>query len=140
VKKYLLTLLIISLAISACTAGNGQASASVIGSWKLTSFGPAASPKPAVPDTQAGLTFNQDGSIIGNSGCNGFGGSYQLEGDKITFSEVVSTLMACDTPRMEQESAVHQVLTDTATYQIAGNTLTLTNNDMVLVFTSASYP
>ena len=41
--------------------------------------------------------------------------------------------MACEEPRMEQEQAVHQVLTDTATFEIEGNTLTLTNNDMVLV-------
>jgi heat shock protein HslJ len=43
--------------------------------------------------------------------------------------------MACDDPRMAQEDAVQQVLTDTATFKIEGNTLTLTNNDMVLVLT-----
>ena len=48
--------------------------------------------------------------------------------------------MACDDARMQQESSVHQVLTDTATYKIEGSTLTLTNNDMVLVLTKASYP
>jgi heat shock protein HslJ len=58
-----------------------------------------------------------------------------VEGDQITFSEIVSTLMACDDPRMEQEDAVRQVLTDTATFTIEGNTLTLTNNEMVLVLT-----
>jgi heat shock protein HslJ len=140
VKKYLLTLLVISLAISACTAGNGQPSASVLGSWKLTSFGPPASPIPAVPDTEAGITFNQDGTVTGNSGCNGFGGNYKVEGDKISFDQITSTLMACDEPRMSQEDVVHQVLADTATYKIEGNSLTLSNNGMVLVFTTASYP
>ena len=140
VKKYLLTLLLISLAISACTAGNGQASASILGSWKLTSFGPPSSPIPAVPDTEAGIMFNQDGTVSGNSGCNGFGGTYKVDDDRITFSQITSTLMACDEPRMSQEDVVHQVLTDTATYKIEGNTLTLTNNGMVLVFTTASYP
>ena len=137
-KKYLLSLLVISLALSACAAGNGQSS--LIASWKLTAFGPAASPTPAVADTEAGLAFNKDGTITGNSGCNGFGGNYEVDGDKITFSEVVSTLMACDDPRMEQEGVVQQVLTNTATYKIEGNTLTLNNNNMVLVFTSASNP
>jgi heat shock protein HslJ len=47
--------------------------------------------------------------------------------------------MLCEL-RMDQETAVYQVLTDTATYTIEGNTLTLTNNDMVLVFTRGSYP
>jgi heat shock protein HslJ len=36
---------------------------------------------------------------------------------------------------MAQEEAVHKVLTDTATFKIEGDTLTLTNNDMVLVLT-----
>jgi heat shock protein HslJ len=138
VKKYLLTLLIFTLAMAACTAGNE--SASLIGAWKLTSYGPVASPKPAVADTEAGLTFNQDGTITGNSGCNGFGGNYKVEDDKVTFDQITSTLMACDQARMEQESAVHQVLTGTVTYKIEGSTLTLTNNDMALVLTKASYP
>ena len=137
-KKYLLTILIFTLAITACTAGNG--SASLIGSWNLTSFGPAASPTPAVADSGASLTFNQDGTITGNSGCNGFGGNYKIDDDKVTFSEVVSTLMACDEAHMQQEGVVHQVLTDTATYKLEGNTLTLNNNDVVLVFTKLSYP
>jgi heat shock protein HslJ len=80
-----------------------------------------------------GLTFNEDGTVTGTSGCNEFGGNYTVEGDQITFSEVVSTLKLCDAPLMEQEEAMQQVMTETATYQIEGNTLTITNNDKVLV-------
>ena len=138
-KKSFLTLLILSLALVACTAGDGG-TASLIGSWKLTAYGPANSATPAVPDTQAGITFNNDGTVTGNSGCNGFGGGYKVDDDKITFSEIVSTLMACDDARMQQEAAVHQVLTDTATYKIEGNRLTLGNYGMVLLLTAASYP
>jgi len=126
-------LLIICLAISACTAKNEGSTASLIGSWKLTSYSRADVLTPAVTDTEAGLTFKDDGTVTGSSGCNGFGGSYTVEDDKITFSEITSTLMACDDARMAQEGAVHQVLTDTATFKIEGNTLTLTNNDVVLV-------
>jgi len=133
VKKYLITLLIICLAISACTTKNEGSAASLIGSWKLTSYSRADVLTPAVTDTEAGLTFKDDGTVTGSSGCNGFGGSYTVEDDKITFSEITSTLMACDDARMAQEGAVHQVLTDTATFKIEGNTLTLTNNDVVLV-------
>jgi heat shock protein HslJ len=101
----------------------------------LVSYGSAAAPTPAVPDTEAGLTFNEDGTVTGNSGCNGLGGDYTVEGDQITFGQIVSTLIACDDPRMAQEDAVHKVLTETARYKIEGSTLTLTNNDMVLVLT-----
>jgi heat shock protein HslJ len=140
-KKYLLTLLIISLAISACTAQTTQepsASASLIGAWKLTAYGPAAAPTPAVQGVEAGLTFNQDGTVSGSSGCNGLGGDYTVAGDQITFGEFVSTLMACDEPIMAQEESAHKVMTGTATYKIEGNTLTITKNDMVLVLTQSA--
>jgi heat shock protein HslJ len=133
VKKYLLILFVIVLAISACTAE--EPAASLTGAWKLTAYGPVNAPAAAVEEAEAGLTFNEDGTVTGNSGCNGLGGTYTVEGDQVTFSEIVSTLMACEDPRMAQEAAVHQVLTDTATYKIEGNTLTLTNNDRVLVLT-----
>jgi heat shock protein HslJ len=135
VKKYLLILFLIALAISACTTEGAGASPSLTGAWKLTSYGPTGVQIHGVDDAEAGLTFNEDGTVTGNSGCNGLGGTYTVEGDQVTFSEVVSTLMACDDPRMAQEDAVQQVLTDTATYKIEGNKLTLTNNDMVLVLT-----
>jgi heat shock protein HslJ len=133
VKKYLLVLLIICLAISACAAEGSPAS--LTGSWKLDSYGPADATVPAVADTEAGLTFNEDGTLNGDSGCNGMSGTYTLEGDQITFSEIISTAMACDDPRMEQEDAVRQVLSGAATFTIEGDTLTLTNNDRVLVLT-----
>jgi heat shock protein HslJ len=135
-KKYLLTLLLISLAISACSAQNGgDSSASLIGSWKLVAYGPANAPIPAVEGVEAGLTFEADGKATGTSGCNGLGGDYTVAGDQITFGEFVSTLMACDDPIMAQEGAAYKVMTGTATYKIEGDTLTITNDDMVLVFT-----
>ena len=149
-KKYLLILLEIALAISACSAqGTEQsestqenqiteepsASTSLLGAWTLTAYGPAGAPTPAVVGTQAGLTFNEDGTVNGNSGCNGLGGDYTVEGDQITFGEFVSTLMACDAPIMMQEDAVKKVMTGTAEYRIEGNTLTITNNDNVLILT-----
>jgi heat shock protein HslJ len=133
VKKILLTLFVISLAISACAAQ--ESSEALIGAWKLSSYGPADAQTPAVPDTEAGLTFNSDGTVSGSSGCNGLGGDYTVDGDQITFGEFVSTLIACEDPIMVQEDAMHQVLNGTATYMIEGNTLTLTNNDMVLILT-----
>ncbi len=132
-KKVLLSLFIISLAISACTAR--QSPASLTGSWKLTSYGPANAPTPAVAGTEAGLTFKDDGTLTGNSGCNGFGGSYTVDGSQVTFKDIISTLMACDDPRMAQEKVVHTVLAETATFKIEGNTLTITKDDMLLVLT-----
>lgn len=155
-KKYLLILFVIALTLSACSAQGTQQStesgstpeqpestqvppASLIGAWKLTAYGPAGAPTPAVEGAAAGLTFNEDGTVSGTSGCNGLGGDYSVAGNQITFGEFVSTLMACDAPIMEQEDAAHKVMTGTATYEIEGDTLTINNNDMVLVLTRGEY-
>jgi heat shock protein HslJ len=136
VKKYLLTLFVIGLVIAACSAQTtDEPEASLLGAWKLTSYGPASSPAPAVEDTEAGITFNEDGTVAGNSGCNGFGGNYTVEGDQVTFSEIVSTLMACEEPLMSQEGIVLEVMAGSPTYTIDGNSLTLTGNGNVLVLT-----
>src|SRR5215212_3461223 len=157
-KKYLPMLVIFALALSACSAqstpqnvpqgtepstNTGQQSAtdepaaseSLLGAWKLTAYGPASAPAPAAEGVDAGLTFNEDGTITGTSGCNGLGGDYTVEGDQITFGEFASTLMACDEPIMKQEEAAHKVMTGSAAYKIEGDTLTITKDDMVLVLT-----
>ena len=137
-KKYWLILFIFSLFMVACSSqGTDQPSApaSLTGAWKLTAYGSADAPIPAVEGADAGLTFNEDGTVTGSSGCNGLGGDYTVEANEITFGEFVSTLMACEDPLMAQEDAARQVLTDTATYHVVGTTLTLANNGMVLVLT-----
>ena len=134
-KRNLMILLSLSLLITACASGK---SATLAGTWKLTAYGPKDSPSPAVPDADATLSFGNDGSVSGSGGCNSLGGTYETDGSQITFNEITSTLMACDDARMAQESAVTQVLAGTAEYAIDGNTLTLTNDDMVLVFTAAN--
>ena len=130
-KKYLLILFVTVLALTACSAE--ETSTSLVGSWRLTSYGAPDALSPAVEGAEAGITFNEDGTLTGNSGCNGYGGNYTVEGNQITFTEIVSTLIFCDEPLGGQEEAVYQVLTETATYEIEGNTLTITNNDRVLV-------
>ncbi|HJS19969.1 MAG TPA: META domain-containing protein [Anaerolineales bacterium] len=135
-KKVWPILMLLGSLLAACAPQQ----ASLTGSWTLTAYGPQSSTIPAVADSQAGLTFNEDGSVTGNSGCNGLGGTYEVDGDQITFSPFVSTLMACDDPIMSQEGAMHQVLNGTVSYAIDGDVLTLTNDSMVLVFTSASNP
>lgn len=134
-KRVLLLMLSIIMFLTACGA---KQSAALAGTWKLSAYGPKASPTPAVTGAEATLTFENSDRVMGNGGCNSLGGTYKVNGDQITFSDIVSTLMACEDARMAQEGAVAKVMTGTATYEIKDNTLTLTNGDMVLIFTSAS--
>lgn len=134
-KNYLLFLLIAILVLTGCS---GQ-ERSLVGTWNLSAYGPIT----AVSGSQASITFNEDGTLSGTSGCNGFGGEYTVDGDEITFSGLVSTLMACDEPLMSQEGAMFQVLNGTVAYRIEGDMLTITNAGMTLVFVASdvtSYP
>ena len=131
-KKYsFLLLVVICLMMTACAAGD----AGVNGSWKLISYGSSNSLVPAVPNVDAVFSFD-DGVLSGNSGCNSFRGDYKVNGDQITFGSVAFTEMGCPSPQMEQESVVQQVLTGAGSFKIEVNTLTITNQNMLLVFES----
>jgi len=129
-KKALLlytTLFVIAgLTLAACA---GSASASVVGDWKLVSYGSPTSQTPAAPNVEAFVTFGSDGKLNGNVGCNSFSGDYKVDGNTITFGPIISTMMACANPIMEQESAVFSVFANSATFKIDRNILTITSAD-----------
>lgn len=80
------------------------------------------------PLAGAEITLNiEEDSLGGNSGCNVYGGSYQVDGDgRIEMSEIFSTLMAClEDGVMEQEAAYNQALYDAASFELADNGQTL---------------
>lgn len=131
-KKYLLVFLMTILTLTACASQ----SSTLTGSWKLVAYGPLEAMTPAVSDADANLTFGDDGTVGGNSGCNSLGGEYQVEGNVITFGELTSTLMACDEARTAQESAFTQVLNGDAEFEIEDETLAITKDGMALVFSS----
>ncbi len=58
---------------------------------------------------QATISFG-DGRISGNSGCNGFGGSYRFARGTLTAGPLISTKMACLGPVMIEEQAILQLL------------------------------
>src|SRR5262245_36266641 len=133
-KKYLQLLLLVSLILSACTSQDK----SLVGSWNLTAYGPVRLTSPVVTDSPASITINEAETLNGNSGCNRFGGESQVEGDKVTFSGLVSTLIACEEPIMSQEGAMFKVLSGVASYNIEENTLTLTSDGTLLVFAEST--
>jgi putative lipoprotein len=73
----------------------------------------------------ATMTFEPD-RVTGNGGCNGYGGTYVVEGSKITFMEIVSTLMACDDPKMAVETPFLGALQGDGTFTVTGDTLVIT--------------
>ena len=74
--------------------------------------------------------------VSGASGCNGFGGTYTLDGARITFGPLMGTMMACPQPAMSIERAVRKALTGAVPYTLVGDTLTFTAEATTLVFTA----
>ena len=105
--------------------------------WTLTSLitGDAVS---SVPEgVIANITFNDDGTVAINPGCNSGGGTYAVDGDSISFSDLITTEMACLGPAMDVEAAVIAVLSaDEITFAIDASTLTLMATDIGLQFTA----
>lgn len=90
-------------------------------SWTLVDLGGQA----ARTDTQVTIRF-EDGRLGGTDGCNRYGTSYTADGGKLTVDKnVVSTMMACSEPIMEQASAYIAALTQAAAYKVEGGQLTL---------------
>lgn len=127
----ILTLILVtSLALASCTAGGISNTTNLVGSsWKLVSYGSSNNPTAAVPDSTTSLIFAKDGKLTGNVGCNSFSGDYKANGSQVTFGQIVTTLMACSDPVMQQETAVLKVLSGTASFKVDSGKLVITSED-----------
>jgi len=128
-KTALLLITHFVFAISIVTACSGRDSASLVGDWKLVSYGDTTNPTPAAPNVETSINFNSNGQFGGNVGCNSFGADYKVSSSQITFGSVVSTLMFCY-ETSAQESAVLGILSDKVVkYHIDAELLTITSSD-----------
>jgi heat shock protein HslJ len=95
--------------------------------WKLMTLDgkPAESPAGA---REIHFVLHRAGlRMSGFSGCNGISGTYRIEGDKITFTDIAGTLMAC-TNSMEVERRIQEMFSKVTGWRISGETLQLTNS------------
>ncbi len=66
--------------------------------------------EPVAENTRVTVLFGADGAVSGRGGCNSFTGSYEVDGEGLSFGPLASTMMACVDPVMEQEQRFHQML------------------------------
>lgn len=126
--KIIITLILTALAVMTLAACASSASRQSLTAspWLLTELN-GESP---LPDTTINAEFDEEGMVSGSSSCNSYSTTYTINGDQLTFGEqIITTMMACLEPVMEQENAYLQVLRDTATFEIDGNNLTLYDAD-----------
>jgi heat shock protein HslJ len=90
-------------------------------SWLLLTLGG----KEPLADTQITLSFDGD-RLSGSDGCNRYGGSYLADGEQISVGgDLLSTMMACAEPVMQQASAYQAALKQAASFAVVGQELTL---------------
>ena len=109
--------------------------------WSLLSYiSGSGSLSAVVPGSQVTAEFNS-GQVGGSAGCNSYSGLYEADGSSLSVGQLVSTLMACEEPLMQQESAFLAALGKTASYQIVEGQLSLLDAQgaVILIF-SADIP
>lgn len=125
--------LFFAVLLSACSGSSSLSAAGLEGDWTLV----ALNGKAPVAGSKVTASFN-NGEVGGNTGCNSYGGQYKVSGEKITFSAIFQTEMACMDPEgvMDQESAYTQALGQVASFTIADGKLQLQNaaGDVVLEY------
>jgi heat shock protein HslJ len=92
--------------------------------WMLTQLGDA--PVTVVPEQRVPyfILNSETRRVIGSGGCNRLMGSYELNGDHLTFSQMAGTMKACRLG-METDKAFLQALTQVDTWKITGQRLEL---------------
>jgi heat shock protein HslJ len=122
--KHLFSLLLITS--TALAMETNSTSFTLPGSaWQVDTFA-GQSPLTEHPIT---FEFDTEGNIAGHASCNRFGGSCQIEGDKIKVGPLRSTRRACEPDVMEQEYKFLALLGAAATWSLDGDNLVLTTPD-----------
>jgi heat shock protein HslJ len=94
--------------------------------WRLATLGPVGAETGVVAGTTVTLKLGEDGRVSGSTGCNSYGGTYQVRGDNISFSRIVSTRRAClDQNANEQEHRFLSILETANRFRLASNRLTI---------------
>src|SRR5215510_782023 len=94
--------------------------------WRLVSFGPAGAEASLVAGTTVTLKFGADGRASGSTGCNSYGGTYQVRGDNISFGRLISTKRAClDQNANQQEQRFLAALEAANRFRLTSNRLTI---------------
>ncbi|MFN4113055.1 MAG: META domain-containing protein [Sphingomonadaceae bacterium] len=107
--------------LAACAMmGNAETPQLAGTEWRFVAIDGQA---PVSDRARMGFTAKQ---ISATAGCNGIGGTWKLEGERLVGGPYASTMMFCD-GLMEQERAIGDLLAEQPMVSITSNRLTLTS-------------
>jgi heat shock protein HslJ len=106
--------------------------------WLLESYGNGQAPSQVLAGTSITLNFGLEAkTVVGTAGCNSYGSECSVSGQSIQFSNFYQTEVECNRPTglMDQERQYLALLTQSVSFTISGNNLTIDcTGDRVLNF------
>ena len=85
------------------------------GEWIVETIGGA----PVVDKSGATILFMEEGRVAGNASCNRFVGGYSLTGEGLSFSQMGTTMMACEEDLSLQEARLLELLQAVFRFEIS---------------------
>jgi heat shock protein HslJ len=96
--------------------------------WRLVSLGPSGAETDVVAGTTVTAKFGEDGRVGGSTGCNNYGGTYEVRGDAISIGRLISTKRAClDQNANEQERRFLGALEAANSFRLTSDRLIITS-------------
>lgn len=131
-KSFLLLLCIGLFGMAGCNSSKSMAKLTDI-KWVLETLN-GEKVKLTDSNSEIFIQFNEaEKRVNGRAACNRFFGNYEMDGNKLKFSPMGATRMAC--PDLQLENQFFQVLDGVDAYTIKDNVLTLlTKNKAVATF------
>ena len=134
-----------ALLLSACnTTGQmntGGAWKNVTGKdWHLTMLSDGGQTFTFTPTSpmQPSAVFSEDGKVNGSSGCNSYFGTYDQDGNQLTFSPLGATRKMCLNGAMAIEAAFSSATTQVTHWKLGNDQLVLIDRDgkTIMTFTT----
>ena len=105
-------------------SGDGDA----LGDWVVVSYARANGERARpLPDTPMVITFREDGSAAGSTGCRLFEGQYTSEGDRMVIGPIEPIGLPCKGPERKPERRLLTAFGEVVHWQREGDDLVLTD-------------
>ncbi|HEY6627415.1 MAG TPA: META domain-containing protein [Acidimicrobiia bacterium] len=134
-RRALVFAAVLGLTLAACADASEPGADPTLSDWTLQSGTVDGTDIPIVADHPITLTFEADNAIAGSSACNSYFGGYTIEGADISFTEMGSTMMACEPAEvMDSEGMYLDAMSKVDAFTATEDSLTLTGDGVELVF------
>ena len=127
-------IVLFALTLAACGGDGDSGGDPTASSWGLASGTLDGEAIPLVDGHPITLDFDETG-VGGQAACNNYFGGYTISDNEISFSDLGQTMMACAPDEvMESETKYLQALALVETFNMGGDSLTLSGDGVELVF------